>query len=202
VPIEDLTFDQWKRVVDVNLTGMFLRAQEAVRLMKNQHPRGGRIINNGSILAQAPRPNSTPYTATKHAVTGLTRSLALDGRAFDTACGQIDIGTAGTEMTAKMGGGVPQADGTVRAEPVMDIAHVGRAILYMASLPLDANVQHINREKKEFFYCGGPPAGSQAHAACWATTPTHCSHQGRRECATRAQVWQLENPRCVPVEGQ
>jgi len=143
VPIEDLTIDQWRRVVDVNLTGMFLCAREAVRLMKAQAPRGGRIINNGSISAQAPRPNSAPYTATKHAVTGLTKCLSLDGRAFDIACGQIDIGNAGTEMTAKMAAGVPQANGSVAAEPVMDVAHVGRAVVHMASLPLDANVQFM-----------------------------------------------------------
>jgi len=143
VPIEDLTVDQWKRVVDVNLTGMFLCAREAVRLMKTQDPRGGRIINNGSLSAQVPRPHSAPYTATKHAVTGLTKCLSLDGRAFDIACGQIDIGNAGTEMTVKMAGGVPQANGSVATEPVMDVAHVGRAVVHMAGLPLDANVQFL-----------------------------------------------------------
>ena len=140
VPFEDLTFEQWKAVVDVNLTGMFLCAQQAVRLMKSQTPRGGRIINNGSISAHTPRPFSAPYTATKHAVTGLTKSLSLDGREFDIACGQIDIGNAATEMTARMTQGVPQADGTLKAEPRMDVAHVGSAVLYMARLPLDANV--------------------------------------------------------------
>ena len=125
VPIEDLTYEQWKAVVDVNLTGMFLCAQEAFRLMKSQNPRGGRIINNGSISAHAPRPNSAPYTATKHAVTGLTKSIALDGRKHDIACGQIDIGNALTELAAKMATGVPQADGQIRSEPLMDVAHVG-----------------------------------------------------------------------------
>jgi NAD(P)-dependent dehydrogenase (short-subunit alcohol dehydrogenase family) len=140
VPFEDLSFEQWQAVVDVNLTGIFLCAQEAFRLMKTQHPRGGRIINNGSISAHAPRPHSAPYTATKHAVTGLTRSIALDGRAHDIACGQIDIGNARTELAAKMETGVPQADGSVRTEPLMDVEHVASAVLYMANLPLDANV--------------------------------------------------------------
>jgi len=140
VPMEDLAFDQWKAVVDVNLTGMFLCCQEAIRLMKSQTPRGGRIINNGSISAHAPRPFSAPYTATKHAVTGLTKSISLDGRAHDIACGQIDIGNAATEMSERMSHGVPQADGSTRVEPRMDVAHVGSAVLYMANLPLDANV--------------------------------------------------------------
>jgi NAD(P)-dependent dehydrogenase (short-subunit alcohol dehydrogenase family) len=140
VPLEDLTDEQWKSVVDVNLSGTFYCAREAFRLMKSQHPRGGRIINNGSISAHAPRPNSAPYTATKHAITGLTRSAALDGRAWDIACGQIDIGNAETPLTARMRQGVPQADGTIRPEPVMDVEHVARAVVYMASLPLDANV--------------------------------------------------------------
>jgi NAD(P)-dependent dehydrogenase (short-subunit alcohol dehydrogenase family) len=143
VPFEDLTFEQWNRVVSVNLTGAFLCAQEAVRLMKAQHPQGGRIINNGSISAHVPRPNSAPYTATKHAITGLTRSLSLDGRKHNIACGQIDIGNASTQMTQRMSSGVPQADGTTRPEPVMDVRHVADAILYMAGLPLDANVQFM-----------------------------------------------------------
>jgi NAD(P)-dependent dehydrogenase (short-subunit alcohol dehydrogenase family) len=143
VPIDELGYDQWKQVVDVNLNGMFLCAQAAFRLMKSQDPRGGRIINNGSISAQTPRPHSTPYTATKHAVTGLTKCLSLDGRAFDIACGQIDIGNAESEMTAGMAKGVPQANGSIAPEPVMDVAHVGRAVLYMANLPLDANVPFI-----------------------------------------------------------
>jgi NAD(P)-dependent dehydrogenase (short-subunit alcohol dehydrogenase family) len=143
VPIEDLTLEQWQQVVDVNLTGMFLCAREAVRLMKSQDPRGGRIINNGSLSAQVPRPHSAPYTATKHAVTGLTKCLSLDGRPFAIACGQIDVGNAGTEMTTKMAAGVQQANGSVAAEPVMDVAHVGRAVVHMASLPLDANVQFM-----------------------------------------------------------
>ena len=140
VPLEDLTIEQWRRVVDVNLTGAFLCTQEAFRLMKSQSPRGGRIINNGSISAHAPRPNSAPYTATKHAITGLTKSTALDGRPFDIACGQIDIGNAETDMAAKMKAGVPQANGTIAVEPTMDVDVVARAVVYMASLPLDANV--------------------------------------------------------------
>jgi NAD(P)-dependent dehydrogenase (short-subunit alcohol dehydrogenase family) len=140
VLLEELTFAQWKAVVDVNLTGMFLCLQGAFRLMKDQDPRGGRIINNGSISAQAPRPNSAPYTATKHAVTGLTKSAALDGRKYDIACGQIDIGNAATDLTARMQQGVPQANGSVAVEPRIDVAHVARAVLSMAELPLDANV--------------------------------------------------------------
>jgi NAD(P)-dependent dehydrogenase (short-subunit alcohol dehydrogenase family) len=140
VPIEDLTYDQWKKVVDVNLNGMFLCAQEAIRMMKSQDPRGGRIINNGSISAHTPRPHSAPYTATKHAVTGLTKCIALDGRAHDVACGQIDVGNALTELAARMATGVPQADGSIRVEPLMDVAHVASAVVYMANLPLEANV--------------------------------------------------------------
>jgi NAD(P)-dependent dehydrogenase (short-subunit alcohol dehydrogenase family) len=140
VPLEDLTDEQWRRVVDVNLTGAFLCTRGAFRVMKDQTPRGGRIINNGSISAHAPRPNSVPYTATKHAVTGLTKATALDGRKYDIACGQIDIGNADTELTARMKQGVPQADGRVAVEPTMDVEHVARAVLYMASLPLDASV--------------------------------------------------------------
>jgi NAD(P)-dependent dehydrogenase (short-subunit alcohol dehydrogenase family) len=140
VPLEDLTVEQWRRVVDVNLTGAFLCTQAAFRLMKAQSPRGGRIINNGSISAHTPRPHSAPYTATKHAITGLTKSTALDGRRHDIACGQIDVGNAGTEMTARMKDGVPQADGSTAAEPTMDVEHVARAVVYMAGLPLDANV--------------------------------------------------------------
>jgi NAD(P)-dependent dehydrogenase (short-subunit alcohol dehydrogenase family) len=143
VPIEELTYEQWKAVVDANLTGAFLCTQEAVRMMKNQDPRGGRIINNGSISAHAPRPNSAPYTATKHAITGLTKSTSLDGRAFDIACGQIDIGNAATEMTERMTSGVLQANGTTAAEPRMDVKHVANAVLHMASLPLEANVQFM-----------------------------------------------------------
>ena len=140
VPLEELTFEQWQAVVDVNLTGMFLCTQEAFKLMKAQDPRGGRIINNGSISAHTPRPNSAPYTATKHAVAGLTKSTALDGRRYDIACSQIDIGNAATEMTERMKNGVPQANGTMAVEPRMDVAHVGSAVRYMANLPLDANV--------------------------------------------------------------
>jgi len=141
--LEDLTPEQWKQVVDVNLTGAFLCTQEAFRLMKSQRPRGGRIINNGSISAHAPRPDSVAYTATKHAITGLTKSTSLDGRKYDIACGQIDIGNAATEMTHGMSKGVAQADGSRKPEPTFDVAHVGRAIVYMASLPLDANVQFL-----------------------------------------------------------
>jgi NAD(P)-dependent dehydrogenase (short-subunit alcohol dehydrogenase family) len=140
VPIEDLTFEQWRRVVEINLNGPFLCTREAFRLMKDQDPRGGRIINNGSISAYTPRPNSAPYTSTKHAITGLTKSIALDGRKYGIACGQIDIGNAGTEMTARMKDGVPQADGSLAPEPTMDVEHVARAVVYMAGLPLDANV--------------------------------------------------------------
>ena len=140
VPLEDLTVEEWRRVVDVNLTGAFLCTREAFRLMKDQSPRGGRIINNGSISAYVPRPNSAPYTAAKHAITGLTKSAALDGRKYDIACGQIDIGNADTDMTARMKAGVPQADGSVAAEPTIDVGHVAGAVVYMAGLPLDANV--------------------------------------------------------------
>jgi NAD(P)-dependent dehydrogenase (short-subunit alcohol dehydrogenase family) len=140
IPLEDLTFEQWRQVVNVNLTGTFLCIQAAFRLMKDQVPMGGRIINNGSISASTPRPNSAPYTATKHAITGLTKSTALDGRKYDIACGQIDIGNAATEMTARMKDGVLQASGERAVEPTMDVANVARAVLYMASLPLDANV--------------------------------------------------------------
>jgi NAD(P)-dependent dehydrogenase (short-subunit alcohol dehydrogenase family) len=143
IPFEDLTFEQWQRVVDINLTGSFLCAQAAFRLMKNQQPMGGRIINNGSISAHVPRPNSAPYTATKHAITGLTRSLALDGRKYDICSSQIDIGNAATEMAMRMKDGVPQADGSVAVEPLMDVQHVARAIVHMANMPLDANVQFM-----------------------------------------------------------
>lgn len=144
VPLEDLEPADWQAVVDANLTGAFLCTREAFRLMKSQQPRGGRIINNGSLSAHTPRPDSAPYTATKHAITGLTKATSLDGRAHDIACGQIDIGNAGTEMTQQMPGGVPQADGSTRAEPTMDVRHVVDAVLYMAGLPLDANVQFLS----------------------------------------------------------
>jgi len=140
LPLEELTPEQWRKVVDVNVTGPFLCTQAAFRLMKDQAPRGGRIINNGSISAQTPRPNSAPYTATKHAITGLTKSTALDGRKYDIACGQIDIGNAETDLTARMKDGVPQANGQTAVEPTMGAQYVARAVLYMASLPLDANV--------------------------------------------------------------
>jgi NAD(P)-dependent dehydrogenase (short-subunit alcohol dehydrogenase family) len=140
IPLEELTVEQWRRVVDVNLTGAFLCTQAAFRLMKEQTPKGGRIINNGSISAHAPRPNSAPYTASKHAITGLTKSTALDGRKYDIACGQIDIGNAATDMTARMKDGVMQANGAIAVEPTMDVENVARAVVYMASLPLDANV--------------------------------------------------------------
>ncbi|MFA7307847.1 MAG: SDR family oxidoreductase [Hyphomicrobium sp.] len=144
VPLDALTLDEWQRVVGVNLTGPFLCAREALRIMKTQSPKGGRIINNGSISAQAPRPFSAPYTATKHALTGLTKSISLDGRADNIACSQIDIGNAATDFTAKMAVGVPQADGSVRIEPRIDVSHVADAVLYIANLPLDANVQFMN----------------------------------------------------------
>ncbi|SFW72020.1 SDR family oxidoreductase [Amycolatopsis australiensis] len=141
--VADLSAEDWKRTVDVNLTGMFLCAQQAVRLMQDQDPRGGRIVNNGSISAHVPRPASVAYTATKHAVTGLTRSISLDGRAWNVACGQIDIGNAATEMTERMAAGIPQADGRILAEPTFDVRHVADAVRYMAALPLDANVQFL-----------------------------------------------------------
>jgi NAD(P)-dependent dehydrogenase (short-subunit alcohol dehydrogenase family) len=140
IPLEDLPVKEWRRVIDVNLTGAFLCTQAAFRLMKEQTPRGGRIINNGSISAHAPRPNSAPYTASKHAITGLTKSTALEGRKYDIACGQIDIGNAQTEMTVRMREGALQANGGTAVEPTMDVEHVARAVVYMAGLPLDANV--------------------------------------------------------------
>jgi NAD(P)-dependent dehydrogenase (short-subunit alcohol dehydrogenase family) len=140
VPMEELTYEQWKKVVDTNLTGPFLCTQEAIKIMKAQSPRGGRIINNGSISAHTPRPNSAPYTSTKHAITGLTKSTALDGRAHDIACGQVDIGNAASEMTERMKSGVPQPDGSTKVEPVMAAENVANAVVYMASLPPDANV--------------------------------------------------------------
>jgi NAD(P)-dependent dehydrogenase (short-subunit alcohol dehydrogenase family) len=143
VPLEELTVEQWKSVVDINLTGAFLCTQQAFRLMKDQQPQGGRIINNGSISAYTPRPHSAPYTATKHAITGLTKSTSLDGRRFNIACGQIDIGNAATDMTASFADGVLQANGQTTAEPRLDVRHVAKAVVYMASLPLDANVQFI-----------------------------------------------------------
>ena len=143
IPLEELTIEQWRTVVDINLTAVFLCTQQAFVLMKNQAPRGGRIINNGSISAHAPRPFSSPYTATKHAITGLTKATALDGRAWDIACSQIDIGNAATEMTERMAKGVPQADGSLRVEPTMDVRHVADAVVHMASLPLGANIQFM-----------------------------------------------------------
>jgi len=154
IQLDDLTIEQWRRVVDVNLTGTFLCTQEAFRRMKAQLPRGGRIINNGSISAHTPRVLSAPYTATKHAITGLTKSTALDGRAFDIACGQIDIGNAETPLTARMKDGVPQASGAVAAEPTMDVEHVARAVVYMASLPLDANVLFMTVMATKMPYVG------------------------------------------------
>ena len=140
LPLEDLPYEQWKKVIDINLNGAFLCTQEAFRIMKAQQPQGGRIINNGSISAHAPRPNSAPYTASKHGMTGLTKATSLDGRKYNIACGQIDIGNAATEMTARMGQGVPQPDGAIEIEPTFAANHVARAVIYMASLPLDANV--------------------------------------------------------------
>jgi len=141
--LEDVSFEQWQAVVDTNLTGAFLCTQEAFKLMKSQDPRGGRIINNGSISAHAPRPNSAPYTATKHAITGLTKSASLDGRKYDIACGQIDIGNAATERTTRFVTGTAQANGSIAVEPLMDVEHVASAVVYMASLPLDTNVQFM-----------------------------------------------------------
>ena len=154
IPLEDLTFDQWTAVVNVNLTGVFLCTQEAFKIMKGQDPRGGRIINNGSVSAYVPRPNSAPYTATKHAVQGLTRATSLDGRKYDIACGQIDIGNAATEMTERMNDGVPQADGSTMVEPRMDADDVARAVVYMASLPLESNVQFMTVMATKMPYIG------------------------------------------------
>lgn len=154
VLLEDLTYEQWKAVVDVNLTGSFLCTQEAFKIMKNQDPRGGRIINNGSISAHAPRPNSAPYTATKHAITGLTKATSLDGRKYDIACGQIDIGNAATEMTARMKKGVPQANGSIEVEPMMDVNDIARTVVYMASLPPEANVQFVTVMATKMPYVG------------------------------------------------
>ena len=142
-PLEDLPFEQWKAVVDTNLTGSFICTQEAFKIMKDQQPRGGRIINNGSISAHAPRPGSVAYTSTKHAITGLTKTTSLDGRKYDIACGQIDVGNAETPMTARMKKGVPQPNGSIEVEPTMDVENVANAVVYMASLPLDANVQFL-----------------------------------------------------------
>ena len=153
-PLEELTYDQWRAVLDTNLTGAFLCTQEAFKIMKNQQPRGGRIINNGSISAHVPRPNSAPYTAAKHAITGLTKSIALDGRKYDIACGQIDIGNAATEMAAPMKKGTLQADGSIAVEPVMDVDQVARAIVYMAGLPLDANVPFLTIMATKMPYMG------------------------------------------------
>ena len=154
VNLEELSFEQWKTVVDINLTGSFLCTQEAFKMMKSQTPMGGRIINNGSVSAQVPRPNSAPYTATKHAITGLTRSTSLDGRKYDIACSQIDIGNAMTPMAAKMSSGMPQANGTTVPEPTIDPNHVARAVAFMATLPLDANVQFINVMATKMPYIG------------------------------------------------
>ena len=153
-PVDEIPVAGWRRAVDTNLTGAFLCARQAVRLMKAQQPQGGRIINNGSISAQVPRPGSAAYTATKHALTGLTKSISLDGRPFGIACGQIDIGNAATEMTARMASGVPQADGTLAAEPTFDARHVADAVLYMAGLPLDANVQFLTLTATTMPYIG------------------------------------------------
>ena len=154
VPLEELPLAQWQHVLNVNLTGSFLCTQEAIKLMKAQDPQGGRIINNGSISAHAPRPNSDPYTATKHAITGLTKSTSLDGRKYNIACGQIDIGNAATPMTQRMQRGVPQANGEIKVEPTMDVENVARAILYMDSLTLDANVQFITVMATQMPYVG------------------------------------------------
>jgi NAD(P)-dependent dehydrogenase (short-subunit alcohol dehydrogenase family) len=154
IALEDLAYETWKSVVEVNLTGVFLCTQEAFRIMKSQEPRGGRIINNGSISAHVPRPNSAPYTATKHAVTGLTKSTALDGRKYDIACGQIDIGNASTELARSMAGSVVQANGSVAIEPMIDVGHVAKAVLYMANLPLEANVQFMTVMATKMPYIG------------------------------------------------
>ena len=154
IPMEDLSYERWTEVVNVNLTGAFLCAQEAIRLMKTQQPRGGRIINNGSLSAYVPRPNSAPYTATKHAITGLTKCISLDGREHDIACSQLDIGNAVTEMSERMAGGVRQANGTTMVEPRMDVRHVADAVVFMANLPLDANVQFMTVMATKMPYVG------------------------------------------------
>ena len=154
IPMEDLSVEQWKTVVDINLTGVFLCARQAIKSMKSQKPKGGRIINNGSISAHVPRPNSTPYTSTKHAITGLTRCISLDGRKHDIACGQIDIGNALTEMTQRMTEGLPQANGSVEIEPTMDVKNVASAVVYMAGLSLDANVQFMTIMATEMPFIG------------------------------------------------
>ena len=154
IPLEDLSYEQWRTVLDTCVTGAFLCTQQAVRMMKQQTPRGGRIINNGSISAHAPRPHSAPYTAAKHAITGLTKATALDGRAFDIACGQIDIGNAATDMTERMKQGVLQANGSVAVEPTMDVEHVAQAVLFMAGLPLDANVPFLTVMATEMPFFG------------------------------------------------
>ena len=154
IPMDELTFEQWKAVVDINLTAVFLCTQQAFKLMKSQTPRGGRIINNGSISAYAPRPFSAPYTATKHAITGLTKSTSLDGRAHDIACGQIDIGNAASDMTNRMATGVPQANGSMMVEPRMDLKHVADAVVHMASLPLEANIQFMTVMATKMPYVG------------------------------------------------
>ena len=154
LPLDELPIDTWRKVVDTNINGAFYCTQQAFRLMKAQDPRGGRIINNGSISAHVPRPRSAPYTSTKHAITGLTKATSLDGRAYDIACGQIDIGNAATEMVARMSKGVPQANGEIAIEPVMDVRHVARAVAYMATLPLDANVQFMTVMATKMPYIG------------------------------------------------
>ena len=154
IPFEEISYAEWQAVVDINLTGVFLCTQEAFKIMNNQTPKGGRIINNGSISAQVPRPCSAPYTATKHAITGLTKSTSLDGRQHDIACGQIDIGNAGTEMTRLIDNGIPQANGTIAREPIMDVKDIAKAVLYMSSLPLDANVQFMTVMATKMPYVG------------------------------------------------
>lgn len=154
VPLDELSLEDWQSVVDTNLTGAFLCAKYAMKIMKNQNPKGGRIINNGSISAHAPRPNSAPYTATKHAMTGLTKSISLDGRADDIACSQIDIGNAATDLTDRMAAGIPQANGTIMKEPLMDVQHVADAVLYMAQLPLESNVQFMTVMATKMPYIG------------------------------------------------
>ena len=154
VPMEDLTYEAWQRVVDTNLTGTFLCTQEAIKIMKTQEPMGGRIINNGSIAAYAPRPDSAPYTSTKHAITGLTKSTSLDGRKYNIACGQIDIGNAATDMTSSMQDGAPQADGSIKVESTFNVEHVANTVVYMSNLPLDTNVQFITIMATDMPYIG------------------------------------------------
>jgi NAD(P)-dependent dehydrogenase (short-subunit alcohol dehydrogenase family) len=201
VPLEELTFDQWKSVVETNLTGPFVCTQEAFQMMKSQNPMGGRIINNGSISAHAPRPNSAPYTATKHAITGLTKSTSLDGRKYNIACGQIDIGNALTEMALPMTKGVPQADGSIKVEPVMDVNQVASMVLHMANLPLETNVQFVTIMATKMPLVGRGRASRLARN--WASCSSGVAAEGER-CESwtsdRAHVQATRGATCLAEE--